>query len=144
MQSPSAPSVLSVNPPLGTPCSVQWLYASIPTCIFQALTEPLRRHCLYQQKLLGIQIVSGFTVCIWHGSPGGAVSGWPFLQSLLHTLSLYCLYFLFLLVLFCIVFVFLKYFIRYLPHLHFQCYPKSPPYPPTTPFSPGIPLYWGI
>jgi hypothetical protein len=23
-----------------------------------------------------------------------------------------------------------KYFIRYFPHLHFQCYPKSPPYPP--------------
>jgi hypothetical protein len=22
-------------------------------------------------------------------------------------------------------------FIRYLAHLHFQCYPKSPPYPPT-------------
>jgi hypothetical protein len=22
-------------------------------------------------------------------------------------------------------------FIRYLPHLHFQCYTKSPPYPPT-------------
>ena len=26
---------------------------------------------------------------------------------------------------------FKKYFIRYFPHLHFQCYPKSPPYPPT-------------
>ncbi|EDL00036.1 mCG146956 [Mus musculus] len=23
--------------------------------------------------------------------------------------------------------------IRYFPHLHFQCYPKSPPYPPPTP-----------
>ena len=22
---------------------------------------------------------------------------------------------------------------RYFPHLHFQCYPKSPPYPPPTP-----------
>jgi len=28
-------------------------------------------------------------VCIWTGSPGGAVSGWPFLQSLLQTSSLY-------------------------------------------------------
>jgi hypothetical protein len=42
-------------------------------------------------------------------------------------------------------------FIRYFPHLHFQCYPKSPPYPPThSPthplplFGPGVPLYWGI
>ena len=42
-------------------------------------------------------------------------------------------------------------FIRYFPHLHFQCYPESPPYPPpqspTHPlplFGPGIPLYWGI
>ena len=43
-------------------------------------------------------------------------------------------------------------FIRYLAHLHFQCYTKSPPYPPT-PHSPthplpllgpGVPLYWGI
>jgi hypothetical protein len=42
-------------------------------------------------------------------------------------------------------------FIRYFPRLHFQCYPKSPPYPPpqstTHPlphFGPGVPLYWGI
>jgi hypothetical protein len=41
--------------------------------------------------------------------------------------------------------------IRYFPRLHFQCYPKSPPYPPpqapTHPlplFGPGVPLYWGI
>jgi hypothetical protein len=34
-------------------------------------------------------IVSGFDDSIWDGSPGGAVSGWPFLQSLLHTLYLY-------------------------------------------------------
>jgi hypothetical protein len=41
--------------------------------------------------------------------------------------------------------------IRYFPHLHFQCYPKSSPYPPphspTHPlplFGPGVPLYWGI
>jgi hypothetical protein len=25
------------------------------------------------------------------------------------------------------------YFIKYFLHLHFQCYPKSPPYPPLTP-----------
>ena len=40
---------------------------------------------------------------------------------------------------------------RYFPRLHFQCYPKGPPYPPpqspTHPlplFGPGVPLYWGI
>jgi hypothetical protein len=49
-------------------------------------------------------------------------------------------------------FLFLFFLIRYFPHLHFQCYPKSPPYPPpphspTHPlplFGPGIPLYWSI
>jgi hypothetical protein len=30
-----------------------------------------------------------------------------------------------------IVFFFFPFFIRYLAHLHFQCYTKSPPYPPT-------------
>jgi hypothetical protein len=42
-------------------------------------------------------------------------------------------------------------FVTYFPQLHFQCYPKSPPYPPphspTHPFplfGPGVPLYWGI
>jgi hypothetical protein len=29
-----------------------------------------------------------------------------------------------------ISFFFLIFFIRYFPRLHFQCYPKSPPYPP--------------
>jgi hypothetical protein len=45
----------------------------------------------------------------------------------------------------------LFFLIRHFPHLHFQCYPKSPPYPPpqspTHPlplFGPGVPLYWGI
>ena len=45
----------------------------------------------------------------------------------------------------------LFFLIRYFPRLHFQCYPKSPPYPPphspTHPlplFGPGVPLYWGI
>jgi hypothetical protein len=36
-------------------------------------------------------IASVFGDCIWHGSPGWAVSVWPFLQSLLHTLSPYFL-----------------------------------------------------
>jgi hypothetical protein len=29
------------------------------------------------------------------------------------------------------IFIFFPFFIRYLAHLHFQCYTKSPPYPPT-------------
>jgi hypothetical protein len=48
-------------------------------------------------------------------------------------------------------FSFFFFLIRYFPRLHFQCYPKSPPYPPpqspTHPlplFDPGVPLYWGI
>ena len=40
-----------------------------------------------QQAFVGIHIVSVFGDCIWDGSPGEAVLGWSFLQSLLHTLS---------------------------------------------------------
>ena len=32
------------------------------------------------------------------------------------------------------VFSSIIFLIRYFPHLHFQCYPKSPPYPPTHPY----------
>jgi hypothetical protein len=90
LQTPSAPWVLSLAPPLGI--SVRWLAESIHLCICQALAEPLRRQ-LYQaavsKHILASTIVSAFGDCIWDGSPGGTVSGWPFLQSLLHTLSLY-------------------------------------------------------
>ncbi|KRX11800.1 hypothetical protein T07_8521 [Trichinella nelsoni] len=58
LQTPSAPSVLSLTPPLGTPHSVQWL---------AALAEPLRRQ-LYQaavsKHFLASTIVSGFGDCI--------------------------------------------------------------------------------
>jgi hypothetical protein len=48
--------------------------------------------------------------------------------------------------------IFSHFLIRYLAHLHFQFYTKSPPYPPTPkplppplpPFGPGVPLCWGI
>jgi hypothetical protein len=50
------PSVLSVTPPLLTPCSVQ---------LYQA---PVSKH------FLASAIVSGFGDCIWDGSPGG-ISG---------------------------------------------------------------------
>jgi hypothetical protein len=36
------------------------------------------------------------------------------------------------------------FFIRYLAHLHFQCYTKSPPTHPLPLFGPGVPLYCGI
>jgi hypothetical protein len=41
------------------------------------------------------------------------------------------LFFVFVFVLFCFLLVFFSIFIRYLVHLHFQCYTNSPPYPPT-------------
>ena len=37
LQTPSAPSVLSLTPPLVSPCSVGWLAANICICICQAL-----------------------------------------------------------------------------------------------------------
>jgi len=88
----SVPSVLSLTPPLGIPFLVQWLAVSMHLCICQALADPLRRE-LFQapvsMNFMASAIVSGFVDCMWDGSPGMAVSGWPFLQSLLHTLSLY-------------------------------------------------------
>jgi hypothetical protein len=97
LQTPSAPWVLSLAPPLRTLCSVQWLTENIHICICQALVEPLKTQ-LYQapvcKLLLASTIVSGFGDCIWDGSPGEAVSGWPFLQSLLHIfLLLFSVYF---------------------------------------------------
>jgi hypothetical protein len=80
LQTPLAPSVLSLTPPLGA-----LLAESICLCICQALVEPLKRQ-LYQAPVsmyfLASTIVSGFGDCIWDGSLCGAVSEWPFLQSL--------------------------------------------------------------
>jgi hypothetical protein len=94
MKTPSAPSVLSLTLLLGTKCSVQWMATSIHICICQSLAEALRRQ-LYQAPVsihfLASTIVSGFGVCIWDGSPSGTISGWPFHQFLLHTLSSYFL-----------------------------------------------------
>jgi hypothetical protein len=94
LQTPSVPSVIFLIPQLGTLCSVQWLAVSICLCICQALAELLRRQ-LYQvsvcKHFLASPIVSGFGVCMWDVSGCGSVSGWPFLQSLIHTLSLYFL-----------------------------------------------------
>jgi hypothetical protein len=89
--------LLPLTPPLGSLLSVQWLAVSIclalhiSAYICLALEEPLRRQ-LYQapvnKHFLASTAVSGFGICMWDGSP---VSGWPFLQSLLHSLSLYFL-----------------------------------------------------
>ena len=88
----SAPSVLLLTPPLGSLCSVKSLTVSTNIWIGQDLAEPLRRQ-LYQapdsKHILASAIVSGFGVCMWDGSPCRAVSGWSFLQSLFHSLSLY-------------------------------------------------------
>jgi hypothetical protein len=37
---------------------------------------------------------------------------------------------------------FFSFFIRYLAHLHFQCYTKSPPYPPPPLPYPPTPPFW--
>ena len=72
-----------------TLCSVQWLAVCIPLCICQALAKPLKRE-LYlapvSKHFLASTIVPGFVNCIWDGSTGGAVYGYPFFYSLLHTL----------------------------------------------------------
>ena len=82
LQTPSASSVPSPTPPSGTLCLVQWLTVSIHLCICQALAEPFRRQPFQapiSKHFPASAIASGFGDCIWVGSPGGAVSGWPFL-----------------------------------------------------------------
>jgi len=78
LQTHSAPSILSLTPPLGTSFSVQWLAASIHLCVCQALAKPLRGQ-LYQAPVsihfLASAIVTGFGGCIWDRLSGGAVSG---------------------------------------------------------------------
>ena len=94
LQSPSTPLVPSLTSLLGTLRSVQWLAVSIRLCICKALAGPLRRQpyqAPFSMHFLASTIVSGFGNCIWDESPGGTVSGWPFLQSLLYTLSPYLL-----------------------------------------------------
>ena len=43
LQTPTAPSILSLTSPLGNPRSVQWLAVSINLCICKAVAGPLRR-----------------------------------------------------------------------------------------------------
>ena len=98
LPTPSALSVLSLTPPFGDPvlsptvvCEHLSLYLSSSSRAFQEIAIPVS--C--QQALLGIPKNLGFVVCIWHASKGGAFSGWPFLKSLPHTLSLYFLIYVF-------------------------------------------------
>jgi hypothetical protein len=78
LQTPSAPWVLSLAPPLGTLCSVSWLAVNLHFCICQALAEPLRRQ-LYQapvsKHLLASTIVSRFGNCIQDGSVAQSLDG---------------------------------------------------------------------
>ena len=83
LQTPSAPSVLSLNTPLWTQCSVQWLATSLPLCIRKALAEPLRRQ-LYQTSVskhfLASEIVSRLVDCIWERfSWGKSLDGLSFI-----------------------------------------------------------------
>jgi hypothetical protein len=94
LQTPSAPFVLSLTPPLGTPCSGQWLAVSICLCIYKTLAEPLRRQ-LYQTPVsvhfLESIIVSTLLTVYRMDLLDGSVSGFPLPQSLLHTLYPYLL-----------------------------------------------------
>ena len=93
LQTPFAPSLLSLSPPLGTLWSVQWLASSIHLCICQALEEALRRE-LYQAPVsvhfLALTIGPEFVDCLWDASPGGAVSGWHLLKSAPPFVSAFC------------------------------------------------------
>jgi len=62
LQTPSAPSVLSLTPQLDSTCSVWWLAACI-ICVCQALTEPLRRQLCQapiSKHFLPSAIMTGF------------------------------------------------------------------------------------
>ena len=98
LQIPSTPSVLSLTALLGTPCSVQWLAASIHLCICKALAGCLGRQlhqAPFSMHILASTIVSVFGNYICDEALGGTVSGWPFLQSLLNILSPYLILWLF-------------------------------------------------
>jgi hypothetical protein len=94
LQNPSAPSVLALTSLLQSLCSLQpWcLAASVHICIGQALaghgatpSQGTDNQTFVSRPFLTSAIVPEFGVCRWDGSLGGAVSGWAFLQSLLHT-----------------------------------------------------------
>ena len=91
LQSLLASSAIPLGLPLRYSCSVRWLVDGIYICISQVLVEPLREQT-YQAPVnrcfLESAVVSGLGVDRWDGSLEGDVSGWLFLQSLLHPFSL--------------------------------------------------------
>ena len=93
LQIPSAPTVLGLVSPLGSPCSVQYLTVYINFCIGPTLVEPLwgQLYWALVSKHLASAIVNEFGVKRWDGFLYGAVSRWPLLQFLLHSLSPYFL-----------------------------------------------------
>jgi hypothetical protein len=64
LQISSAPWVLSLVPPLGTLCSVQWLAESTHLCICQVLAESLRRQ-LYQAPINKAPVGIHNSVWVW-------------------------------------------------------------------------------
>jgi hypothetical protein len=100
LQTPSALSVLSLTPLLGTPHSVQWLAMNIHLCVFKALAGPLRRQpyqVTFSMHFLAATIVSGFGNYIWDLLVGQYLGGLSF--SLYTTLYLHicsCEYFVLL------------------------------------------------
>ena len=87
LQTPSTPWVLSLAPSIGEPVlspmvgyELSPLYLSSTVRAFQE-TAPVSKH------LLPSTTVSGFVNSICDGSPCGTVTGWPFFQFLLQTLS---------------------------------------------------------
>ena len=68
LQTPSASSVPSPTPPLGTPHSDKWLAVGIHFCICQALVVPLRRQpcqISVSKHFSASTMVSRFFDCIW-------------------------------------------------------------------------------
>ena len=63
----SAPSGLPLTPPLGSPCSVQWLASSNHPCICQALVEHLRRQLYQTQQALLVICNSVWVWCLYMG-----------------------------------------------------------------------------
>ena len=48
------------------------------------LVEALREQAPVCKHFLASAMVLGFDLCRWDGCQSGAISGWPFLQSVLH------------------------------------------------------------
>jgi hypothetical protein len=92
--SDKAPSAPSSKSSIGVLVLSSMVDCEHPICVGHYLAEPLSRQ-LYQSAVskyfLASAIVSGFGVCVWGGFQGGTVYGWPFFQSLLHSLYLYFL-----------------------------------------------------